>query len=37
MTALEILTGFCKCVKFNTVVLCVNNVEKWKTLSPFCR
>lgn len=37
MTALEMLTGFCKNNKFNIIVLCVNNFWKWEALFPYCR
>lgn len=34
MTALEMLTGFCKCIMFGILILCVNNLGMWETLSP---
>lgn len=32
MTALEMLTGFCKNIKLNIIVL-----WKWEALFPYCR
>lgn len=34
MAALEMLTGFCKCIMFGVTVLRVNNLGMWETLSP---
>lgn len=34
MSALEMLTVFCKCIMFGILILCVNNLGMWETLSP---
>lgn len=35
MLALDMLTDFCKCIMFSIIVLHVNNLVMWGTLSPI--